>query len=108
MISKQIFFLNFIFLCSLIEELSRKEESDKTGCSFVILVVIFGCNFGHECTNSINYLFFLILNFTGFVYTYLIVSYIVNVTTPDMSSYPHFIVTSYSCSFGDFNSAKPQ
>ena len=30
-----------MFLCSLIEELCRKEESDKTGCNF---------NFGHECT----------------------------------------------------------
>ena len=39
MISKQIFSLNFMFLCSSIEELCRKEESDKTGCDF---------NFGHE------------------------------------------------------------
>ena len=29
-----------MFLCSLIEELCRKEESDKSGCNF---------NFGHEC-----------------------------------------------------------
>ena len=29
-----------MFLCSLIEELCRKEESNKTGCNF---------NFGHEC-----------------------------------------------------------
>ena len=28
-----------MFLCSSIEELCRKEESDKTGCNF---------NFGHE------------------------------------------------------------
>ena len=40
MISKQIFSLNFMFLCSFIEELCRKEESDKTGCNF---------NFVHEC-----------------------------------------------------------
>ena len=32
--------LNFMFLCSLIEELCTKEENDKTGCNF---------NFGHEC-----------------------------------------------------------
>ena len=43
MISKQIFSLNFMFLCSLIENLCRKEESDKTGCNF---------NFGHECTTT--------------------------------------------------------
>ena len=43
MISKQIFSLNFMFLFSLIEELCRKEESDKTGCNF---------NFGHECISS--------------------------------------------------------
>ena len=40
MISKQIFSLNFMFLCSLSEELCRKEENDETGCNF---------NFGHEC-----------------------------------------------------------
>ena len=34
--------LNFMFLCSLIEELCTKEENDKTGCNF---------NFGHECIN---------------------------------------------------------
>ena len=43
MISKQIFSLNVMFLCSLIEEMCRKEESDKTGCNF---------NFGHECIYS--------------------------------------------------------
>ena len=32
-----------MFLCSLIEELCRTEESDKTGCNF---------NFGHECINA--------------------------------------------------------
>ena len=32
-----------MFLCSLIEELCRKEEGDKTGCNF---------NFGHECIIS--------------------------------------------------------
>ena len=41
MISKQIFSLNFMFLCSLIEEWCRKEESDETGCNI---------NFGHECS----------------------------------------------------------
>ena len=35
-----MFSLNFMFLCSLIEELCTKEENDKTGCNF---------NFGHEC-----------------------------------------------------------
>ena len=33
-----------MFLCSLIEELCRKEESDKTGSNF---------NFGHECIISV-------------------------------------------------------
>ena len=42
MISKQIFSLNFMFLCSLIEELCTKEENDKTDCDF---------NFGHQCRN---------------------------------------------------------
>ena len=32
-----------MFLCSLIEELCRKEESDKTDCNF---------NFGHECISK--------------------------------------------------------
>ena len=40
MISKQIFSLDFVFLHSLLEELYRKEEKDKTGCSF---------NFEHQC-----------------------------------------------------------
>ena len=40
MILKQIFSLNFMFLYSLIEELSTKEENNKTGCSF---------NFEHQC-----------------------------------------------------------
>ena len=35
-----MFSLNFMFLCSLIEELCTKEENVKTGCNF---------NFGHEC-----------------------------------------------------------
>ena len=35
-----MFSLNFMFLCSLIEELCTKEENDKTGRNF---------NFGHEC-----------------------------------------------------------
>ena len=35
-----MFSLNFMFLCSLIEELCTKEENDKTSCNF---------NFGHEC-----------------------------------------------------------
>ena len=36
-----MFSLNFMSLCSLIEELCTKEENDETGCSF---------NFGHECS----------------------------------------------------------
>ena len=35
-----MFSLNFMFFCSLIEELCTKEENDKTGCNF---------NFRHEC-----------------------------------------------------------
>ena len=35
-----MFSLNFMFLCSLIEELCTKEENGKTSCNF---------NFGHEC-----------------------------------------------------------
>ena len=35
-----MFSLNFIFLCSLTEELCTKEENDKTSCNF---------NFGREC-----------------------------------------------------------
>ena len=35
-----MFSLNFMFLCSLIEELCTKEENDKTSCNF---------NFRHEC-----------------------------------------------------------
>ena len=34
MISKQMFSLNLMFLCWLIEELCTKEENDKTGCNF--------------------------------------------------------------------------
>ena len=45
MISKQMFSLNFTFLCSLIEELCIKEENYKIGCNF---------NFEHQCTYS-NY-----------------------------------------------------
>ena len=41
MISKQIYFFNFMFLCSLIEELCTEEGNDETGCNF---------NFGHQCT----------------------------------------------------------
>ena len=40
-----MFSLNFIFYRSLIEELSTKEENDKTGCNF---------NFGHECSTCIS------------------------------------------------------
>ena len=40
-----MFSLNFMFFCSLIEELCTKEENDKTGCNF---------NFGHECIININ------------------------------------------------------
>ena len=36
----EIFSLNFMFLCSFIEELCPKEENFKTGCSF---------NFEHQC-----------------------------------------------------------
>ena len=36
-----MFSLNFMFFCSLIEELCTKEENYKTSCNF---------NFGHECT----------------------------------------------------------
>ena len=35
-----MFSLNFMFFCSLIEELCTKEENYKTSCKF---------NFGHEC-----------------------------------------------------------
>ena len=35
-----MFSLNFMFLCSLIEELCTKEENYKTSCNF---------NFGHDC-----------------------------------------------------------
>ena len=46
-----MFPLNFMFFCSLIEELCTKEENDKTSSNF---------NFGHECSiflflwNSLN------------------------------------------------------
>ena len=43
MISKQIFSLNFMFLCSFIEELCTKEENYRTGCFF---------NFEHQCILS--------------------------------------------------------
>ena len=39
-----MFSLNFMFYCSLIEELCTKEENDETGCNF---------NFGHECIYTI-------------------------------------------------------
>ena len=51
MISKQIFSFILMFLCSLIEELCTKEESDKTDCNF---------NFGHEC-NFLRALLFGVL-----------------------------------------------
>ena len=35
-----MFSLNFMFFCSIIEELCTKEENYKTSCNF---------NFGHEC-----------------------------------------------------------
>ena len=35
-----MFSLNFMFFCSLIEELCTKEENYKTSCNF---------NFGHKC-----------------------------------------------------------
>ena len=38
-----MFSLNFMFFCSLIEELCTKEENYKTSCNF---------NFGHECNLS--------------------------------------------------------
>ena len=38
-----MFSLNFMFLCSLIEELCTKEENDETSCNF---------NFGHECSKN--------------------------------------------------------
>ena len=41
-----MFSLNFMSLCSLIEELSTKEENDKTDCNF---------NFGHECSFKFEY-----------------------------------------------------
>ena len=40
-----MFSLNFMFFCSLIEELCTKEENYKTSCNF---------NFGHECTIASN------------------------------------------------------
>ena len=44
-----MFSLNFIFFCSLIEELCTKEENHKTGCNF---------NFGHECRLSLAMRYF--------------------------------------------------
>ena len=38
-----MFSLNFMFFCSIIEELGTKEENYKTSCNF---------NFGHECILS--------------------------------------------------------
>ena len=38
-----MFSLNFMFLCSFIEELCTKEGNNKTGCSF---------NFEHQCMNE--------------------------------------------------------
>ena len=42
-----MFSLNFMFLCTLIEELCTKEENDKTSCNF---------NFGHECIYCLFYM----------------------------------------------------
>ena len=36
-----------MFLCSLIEELCKKEENDKAGCNF---------NFGHQCISGLRYI----------------------------------------------------
>ena len=47
-----MFSLNFMFLCSLIEELCTKEENDKTGCNL---------NFGHECTYTLKYLYISVI-----------------------------------------------
>ena len=38
-----MFSLNFMFFCSLIEELCTKEENYKTSCNF---------NFGHVCSTT--------------------------------------------------------
>ena len=48
-----MFSLNFMFFCSLIEELCTKEENYKTSCSF---------SFGHECTFQFDVCFDGILN----------------------------------------------
>ena len=48
-----MFSLNFMFFCSLIEELCTEEENYKTSCSF---------NFGHECSNQ-DFLIHLQLHF---------------------------------------------
>ena len=45
-----MFSLNFMFFCSLIEELCTKEEKYKTSCNF---------NFGHECTPCPNKNYFI-------------------------------------------------
>ena len=42
-----MFSLNFMFFCSLIEELCTKEENSKTSCNF---------NFGHECNFFVHFL----------------------------------------------------
>ena len=41
-----MFSLNFMFFCSLIEELCTKEANDKTGCKV---------NFGHECIYTLRF-----------------------------------------------------
>ena len=41
-----MFSLNFMFFCSLIEELCTKEENYKTSCNF---------NFGHECRSEMPF-----------------------------------------------------
>ena len=41
-----MFSLNFMFFCSLIEELCTKEENYKASCNF---------NFGHECISIVCY-----------------------------------------------------
>ena len=46
MISNQIFSLNFMFLSLIIDELCRKEENNKTGCSF---------NFEHQCIYNMQF-----------------------------------------------------
>ena len=57
-----MFSLNFMFFCSLTEELCTKEENDKTGCNF---------NFGHECILGI------------FPHTYIFFTYNLNLIYPE-------------------------